>query len=208
MLRKFLLSCGVVSSAVYIAADLAAALLYADYHSFTVQAISELTAIGAPTKALVEPIFIAYDLLVIAFAAGLWMSAREDRVRVTAAFVGCIGLVGLLGAPFANMNVRGSEFAANDMWHIAVTTVIVLCIFGGVMFSAAAFGRGFFNYSMATLAMLAVFGVLAGLQGPRLLGGEPTPWLGMVERIHVGAYLLWMAMLSLTVWRRQPASRG
>jgi hypothetical protein len=202
MLRKLLLACGALASLLYIATDLTAAMVYPSYHGFISQAVSELTAIGAPTRSLVHPMFIAYDVLVIAFAVGLWMTVREDRLRVTAAFIAAIGAVGLLAAPFADMNQRGAVLAANDQLHIAVTTVIVLCIFGGVMFAAATLTRRFFAYSMATLVVLAVFGVLAGVQGMRLAAGEPTPWLGLTERIHIGAYLLWMAMLSVSVWPR------
>jgi len=200
MLRKLLLACGALSSLVYIGADLAAAFLYPDHHSFVAQAVSELTAVGAPTRAVVGPMFLVYNLLVVAFAVGLWTSVRDDRLRVTAAFVGGIGFIGLVAAPFADMNPRGSAFAFNDMLHIALTTAIVLCIFGGVMFAAAAFGRRFFAYSVMTLLALAVFGVLAGMQGVQLASGQATPWLGVLERFHIGAYLLWMAVLALSVW--------
>ena len=207
MLRKTLLACGAISSLLYIAVDIAAAIVYPDYHSFTAQAISELSAVGAPTRPLVHPLYITYDVLVVAFAVGLWMTVRDDRLRVTAAFIAGIGVIGLLAAPFANMNQRGAGFAVNDLLHIAATVGIVLCIFGGVMFSAAALGRAFFTYSILTIVVLAVFGLLAGLQGARLAAGEPTPWFGVVERIHIGAYLLWMAILAASVWPgRRPAS--
>ena len=163
MLRKTLLACGALSSLLYIGADVVASLVYPDYHSFTAQAISELTANGAPTK-------------------------------------------GLIAGPFSDMNLRGSEWMLTDTLHIAATVVIVLCIFGGVMFATSALGRGFFRYSIGTLITLAVFGVIAGLQGVRLAVGEPTPWFGVVERIHIGAYLLWMFILAATVWPGRHAS--
>jgi len=180
--------------------------VYPDYHSFMAQAISELTANGAPTKGLVEPLFVVYNLLVIAFGGGLWMSVRDDRLRVTAAFVTAIGLIGLIAGPFSEMNLRGSERMLTDALHIAVTASIVLCIFGGVIFATAALGREFFRYSIGTLVTLAVFGLIAGVQGVRLAAGEPTPWFGVVERIHIGAYLLWMVILAATVWPGRRAS--
>ena len=54
MLRKILLVCGILSSLLYVAIDALAALRYEDYHSYASQAISELGAIGAPTKPLVD----------------------------------------------------------------------------------------------------------------------------------------------------------
>ena len=50
MLRKALLVCGVVSSLLYIGADLLAAAAIPRLSQLHVQAISELTAVGAPTK--------------------------------------------------------------------------------------------------------------------------------------------------------------
>ena len=72
MLRKALLACGVLSSLLYLGIDALAALRFGDYHSYTAQAISELAAIGAPTRELVEPLFRTYNLLLLAFAAGVW----------------------------------------------------------------------------------------------------------------------------------------
>lgn len=206
MLRKILLACGALSSVLYLGADVVAALVYPDYHSFTAQAISELTANGAPTKGLVEPLFVIYNLLVIGFAIGLWMSVQDDRLRATSAFIAGIGAVGLIAGPFSEMNLRGSEWMITDTLHIAVTAVIVLCIFGGVMFATSALGGGFYRYSIGTLITLAVFGLIAGLQGVRLAAGEPTPWFGVVERIHIGAYLLWISILAATVWPARPVS--
>jgi hypothetical protein len=40
------------------------------------------------------------------------------------------------------------------------------------------------------------FGVLAFMDGPRIAANEPTPWVGLTERICVGAYILWMFVLS------------
>lgn len=70
MPRKLLLACGVLSSLLYLGIDALAALRFGDYHSYTAQAISELGAIGAPTRELVEPLFIAFSVLLLAFAIG------------------------------------------------------------------------------------------------------------------------------------------
>ena len=75
--RKFLLACGVLSSAAYLCADVFGSLRWEGY-SVVDQTISELAAIGSPSRALMLWFFAAYNVLVIAFASGVWLSA--DRI--------------------------------------------------------------------------------------------------------------------------------
>jgi hypothetical membrane protein len=53
MLRNLLLICGILSSLLYVSTDTLAGTLWKGY-SFTHQAVSELSGIGAPTR------FISY----------------------------------------------------------------------------------------------------------------------------------------------------
>ena len=70
MARKTLLVCGILSSLLYVATDVLGGMRYPGY-SFTSQAVSELMAIGAPSEAFVDPLFIAYGVLVLAFGVGV-----------------------------------------------------------------------------------------------------------------------------------------
>jgi hypothetical protein len=45
-----------------------------------------------------------------------------------------------------------------------------------------------------------VFGLLSG-QVDKLAAGAPTPWMGLLERIGIGAWLLWMASVAMVLWR-------
>jgi hypothetical protein len=202
MLRKALLVCGVLSSLLYVGADVLAAVRYAGYHSFTSQAISELTAVGAPTKGLVEPLFIAYDILIIAFGVGVWASAgRKRALHLVGGLLVGIGAVGLVAMPFTPMNLRGTGNLSTDAPHIAVTGVVVLLILSAIGFGAFLFGRRFRFYSFATLLTLLVFGAWTGFEATRLAAQQPTPWIGVAERIHIGAYLLWVLVLAITLLR-------
>jgi hypothetical protein len=82
-LRDLLLICGILGSLLYVGTDILAGTLYAGY-SFTSQAISELFVIGSPTSGLVVPLFTVCDVLLVAFALGVWVSAGRSRaLRVT-----------------------------------------------------------------------------------------------------------------------------
>ncbi len=120
--RKVLLICGILSMLLYVGADILAAMLYEGY-SYTSQTISELSAIGAPTRPLLALTGIVYLFLVVAF-----------------------GLVGFAW-PFAPMHQRevlaAGEGTLSDTMHLilsAVDSLLFLLIIG---FGAAAFGKRF-----------------------------------------------------------------
>jgi hypothetical protein len=59
MTRKILLVCGVLSSVLYVAMNVFVAMQWAGYSSAS-QTVSELSAIGAPTRPLWVPLGLVY----------------------------------------------------------------------------------------------------------------------------------------------------
>ena len=166
MTRKVLLVCGILSSLLYVATLVFAPLLWKGYSS-TSQTVSELFAIGAPSRPLVVPLFLAYGGLVIAFGSGVWGSAgRKRALRVVGGLLVAYGVVGLAG-PFSPIHLRealaAGEGTLTDTVHGIITMVLVLFMLLAIGFGAAAFGRWFRLYSIATILMLVVGGILAGL---------------------------------------------
>jgi uncharacterized protein DUF998 len=196
MLRRFLLLCGLASSVLYIGIDLLAAVAHPEYHSFTGQTVSELMASGAPTEPLVDPLFLLYDLLVLAFAAGVWVAAPGRRGHLTAALLCLFGLVGLPGPFLFEMSLRGSGASPADIVHIAFTALLGMIILAAVVTGAALGSRRFRRYSYATVALLILFAGLTSLASRGLGEGEPTPWVGLIERADIGLFLLWVAALA------------
>lgn len=109
-----------------------------------------------------------------------------------------IAVVGLVTGLFFPMQLRGTGDVSGDAPHIALTGVSVLFILLAVVFGSSLYGRRFRLYSFATLLILFVFGALAGFEGARLAAQQPTPWLGLTERINIGAYPLWVLVLAVT----------
>jgi hypothetical protein len=73
-LGKVLLICGVLASLLYVVTDILAGMIWEGY-SFSSQAISELSAIHAPTRPLVVTLGLIYDVLLIAFGFCVWVIA-------------------------------------------------------------------------------------------------------------------------------------
>jgi hypothetical protein len=63
-------------------------------------------------------------------------------------------------------------------------------------FAAAAFGKRFRRYSVASAVTMLVAGGLTATQQNAVAANLPTPWNGVYERISIGGYLLWMAVLA------------
>ncbi len=88
-----------------------------------------------------------------------------------------------------------------DTMHIIWAIVTVLLMLLAIGFGAAALGKRFRLYSIATIVILFVFGGLTGLDGPRIGANLPTPLVGVWERINIGAFLLWVVVLANTLLR-------
>jgi hypothetical protein len=78
MPRKGLLGCGIVSSLLYVAANVLGPRRWREY-SLSSQTVSELSAIGAPSRPFVVPLLTAHGALVIPFGLGVWDSAAWCR---------------------------------------------------------------------------------------------------------------------------------
>ena len=212
-LQSVLLACGLASSVLWpLAAETLAALLYDGYDSRS-QTISELSAIGAPTRALMTVEGALYSALLVAFGIGVWRAAVGNRpLRVTGALLFAYGAMGPMWYPFpisARADIEpNAPMGLTDVMHIvlgAADTVLMLSMLG---FGAVALGRRFRVYSLLTLAAVVGFGALTFGSVPQMAAGEPTPWLGVVERIYLGAFLLWVAVLSVTLLRSGGRARG
>ena len=117
-----------------------------DYSSAS-QTVSELFAIGAPSRPLVVPLFLAYGVLIIAFGWGVWGSAgRKRALRVVGGLLVAYGVVGLAG-PFSPIHLREALAAGagtlTDTMHGIITMVLVLFMLLAIGFGAAAFGKRF-----------------------------------------------------------------
>ena len=201
--RKVLLVCGIASSVLF--ALMIWAVRYPGYNPFS-QVPSELTAIGAPTRALWTRLGWIYTALEAAFGFGLWKWAGPHRaVRVVGGLILAHASLGLLW-PFAAMHQREVLAAGggtlSDTVHVVLGGVTVFLMFLAIGFGAAAFGKRFRLYSIATIVVLLTFGALTFIEAPRLQANLPTPWIGLWERINISVFLLWVAVLAAALLRR------
>lgn len=201
---RVLLVCGVVYSVLYvIASDGIAATLY-DGYSRMDQAVSELSGTAAPTRWFLTAMLPVYTVLMIAFGIGIRKSAGGTRaLRVTGNLLVAWAITGLLWLPFPMSSrqdvVKGQPMSVNDIGHLVMSGLTLVLIMSTLWFGAKAFGRGFRLYSILTAATVLVFGVLMSTQAPNV--PDPTPWMGLYERVMMWAWFLWIAILAIIFLR-------
>jgi hypothetical protein len=199
--RPVLLGCGILSPLLYLASDVLASTRYEGY-SYLHQTISELNAIGAPTRPLTIAFGLATYVLLVAFGVGIWRSAAGDRrLKVVGGLLTGLGVLSLWAVPFASMQMRGTEQGRAGEMHIVEGMVAVLLLITAMGFAATTFGRRFRLYSIATIVVMLVFGAWTGMDGSRIAEGLATPWAGVKERISVYSYQLWLIVLAFTLLR-------
>jgi hypothetical protein len=91
--------------------------------------------------------------------------------------------------------------------HLVLVVVGISTWLESMGFGAAALGRRFRIYSLPSLAMVVTFNALALAYAPEVVAGQPTPWIGLYERIAFSAYFLWLSVLAVALWRRRAINR-
>jgi hypothetical protein len=186
----------------YIAVDVLGSLRYPGYR-YTEQQFSELTAAGSPVRPFMVGLsVIPYTLLVAAFAVGVWISTRPKRAgRITGSMLLGYAAFGMVGGWFTPMKTRealaAGERGLRNAMHVPMTAVMSLFMLLAMGFAATLLGKRFRYYSYATIAILIVFGVLTSLQAGKMVADEPTPLMGLTERINIYATMLWVTVLAI-----------
>jgi len=203
MIRKGFLGCGILAALLYVAMNVFIPTMFPGYSS-TSQTVSELSAIGAPTRTVWVLLGAVYALLIAAFGWGIWKSAGPNRsLRIVGALTAVNGVFSLFWPP---MHLRGAEFTVTDTLHIIWSIATVLLMMLAIGFGAVAFGEGFRRYSITTMVILIGFGALTAQDAPRIAANLPTPMIGVWERISIAAYMLWVVVLAIALLRVRTAA--
>jgi hypothetical protein len=206
-LRSTLLICGALAAIWWVLIDVVGSLRYPGYN-YVDQTISELSAVGAPTRTFMMTVSgIPYVLLMIAFGVGVWLVAgvRSRVGKITGALLiteAIFGFVGGILFPMATREViaAGEETLRNRLhapYGLGMPILFILV----TIFGSRLFGKRFRWYSYATIVVTLVTGFMVGMQTEQMLANEPTPWLGVIERVTAYVPMLWIVVLSIALLR-------
>ncbi len=201
-LTKFLLACGSIAALLYVATDITLAVRWQGY-SYINQSISELSAIGAPTRHIWIVMSFFFNPLFVAFGIGILKAAGTRRsVRITGILLTLWGALGFVWLLFP-MHMRGAIGSATDTMHFVMTGVALPLMLLFIIFGSVDQARWFRFFSILTILAMLVFGALVSGQLPLLRAQLPTPWMGVMERICVYSPMLWLLVLAVILLRQK-----
>ena len=197
-MKKLFLLCGILSSLLYVAMNILIPIGFEGY-SLSLQTVSELSAIDAPTREVWVYMAAIYILLFAAFGIGVLKSSDANRrLKIAGILIMFYCIVNIYWPP---MHLRGYEPTLTDTLHIVwsmIAVVFMLLIMG---FGSAAIGKSFRIYTILSMVLLLVFGYLTGLEAPNIPLNLPTPMIGVWERILIFVYLLWVVVFAVVLLR-------
>lgn len=201
--QKALLSCGVVSTVYYVIISIIVPMQWAEY-SIRMQTVSELSAIGAPTRTLWILLAMWYPVLLALFGWGVLKAAQGSRLlRVMGILIMAYSILNIYWPP---MHLRETLAAGggtlSDTLHIVWAMMTLAFNMATMGLGAAALGKGFRLYTIGTFVVFIVFGILIGTEAPNMNINGPTPFIGIYERINMAAFMIWIAVLAVVLLRR------
>lgn len=173
------------------------------------QSVSELSAIGAPTRGLWLALAVLYTVLYMAFGWGVWLSAEGRRsLRIAGGVLLLSSVVGMLWPPMHQREVLAAGGrTVTDTLHIVWTILWGVFTMAAMGFGAASLSKRFQFYTGATIALLLFCGFMSGLHAANMEANLPTPWMGVWQRTNIGASLLWIVVFALMLWREGDVPR-
>jgi len=199
--RKPLLTCGILAGVLYVAMTLLVGIFW-DSYSTADQTISELSAIGAPTRPLWMVLGMIYSALMMAFGWTVWKSAPNRALRIVGALLFTQTVFGVFWPPMHQRAVLAAVGGTmTDTLHIVWTVVTSVLFMVALGFGAAALGRRFRIYSLVTLAIVFACGAWTGTYAPAIQANMPTPWVGVWERINTDVFMLWVVVVATMLLR-------
>ena len=141
----------------------------------------------------------------IAFGCGIWLSADSSKkLRFVAMVIIFDAVFGSFWPPMHQREVIAAGGGTlTDTLHIVWTIVHLALMLLMIGFGAAALGKGFRIYSAATIIVFLVFGILTSMESPGIEANKPTPYIGIWERVNMGAYMLWVVVCAILLLQRE-----
>ena len=202
MMRKFLLTCGILSSLWYLIINIFVPMQYEGY-SLLSQAPSELSAFDAPTRILWIILVAPYPLLFAAFGWGvLQISGGHRKLLIVGGLIIAYCIKDFYWPPMHMREVIAAGGGTlSDTFHIVWATLTVFLMMLMMGFGAAALGKKFRFYTIATFVIFMVFGGLTFMDSGNLEANLPTPFMGLWERINIAAFMLWVIVFAIVLLR-------
>ncbi|MDJ1506424.1 DUF998 domain-containing protein [Xanthocytophaga agilis] len=221
LISKALILCGILSSAWYVTMNIYVPTRYEGYNILDLT-VSELSAIGSPTRPLWVGMAFIYILLFFAFGCGILaveryshslnkhnyslskqnysLSKQNHSLQIVGWLIIVYCIINVYWPP---MHQRGVTPTLTDTLHIVWTVMTVIIMLILMFFGATAFGTRFRIYTFVSILLQIFFGFLTSIQAQNIVTNKPTPWMGMWERINIGIFMVWIIAFAIVVLKKE-----
>lgn len=184
--------CGVLAFICYLLHDIVGAMYYPGYSALT-QAVSDLTAQGAPSLSVARPLSCAYGILALVGTFSVAISERRTYNRLQG--LGCIMLLVMHAISFFGYTLFPlSENAFSNAMHIVVTVLVVLTSIATMLLFIIGRYQNNGKILIAGIALVALVAMMAGAIGTNVV---PKSVFGLVERLSTYSAVIFTAALGL-----------
>lgn len=156
------------------------------------QAISELTQRGAANTGPVEALFVLSALCVAALGAGvlrLWGADRRLRLAGWLLLIGALFNMGI-GSVIA-MDPMGAPSTPLGQAHTGLAVLSGLAMMGAIALTANALPR------LRRLSLVCLIAMVFGVIGVPIILGLGIDAIGVMARITISGWLIWLGALAL-----------
>lgn len=204
--RRFLVlagGCGLAAVGLYVAATVLGGVLHPGYDHVR-QAISELTASQAPYRVPLAALYVGYNVLLTGFAVAVaraWPRSRLLRVAVVLFAVAAVSGIGQVTV--FPQDSTGAPATATGAGHVVLAGIsALLAVVCAVMYGVAFRRMRWWPQVSVPSFVVAAFLLVIGPVTAASVGG---PWMGLFERLTIGAFLAWVCVVSVSALTKQPA---
>jgi hypothetical protein len=205
-MRRLLLAAGILAPVVYLAAVVLGGAITPGY-SHVEDHVSALVRTGAPHKDVLDPMFLAYNLLTLAFAVGFLMQVRgraghkRRTIGTLAALSLAVAAAAGLATVFYPEGVEGDPTSGTGSMHVVLVSInspatIIAMALAGVWLSAARTSTGPARFSYLMAGVVVASGVASVL-------GIHTSFAGLLERITIGGFVVWLFVIAIEMCRAE-----
>jgi len=204
LLKRLLLVCGILSSVYYIALNIFIPMLWSEY-SVVTQTVSELSAIGAPTRQIWVWLGMLYIFFFASFGFGVLKFAGNNRsLRIVGRLIIAYCIVNFYWPPMHLREALASDGGTiSDTLHLVWAAIAVIFMMFMMGFGATVFGKEFRYYTIATMVTQILFGILTGMESPNIAHNLSTPMIGIWERINIGVFMIWIIVFAVQLLRKE-----
>ncbi len=202
-MKKMCLIAGVSSPVMYAFTVILGGILWPGYSHLS-DAISELTATGAPFRFSLNVLFSASLILGAFFAVIAFRFVKRFRIRLVRTGMGILVLITILSFlwAFFPMDPREAEATFRGIVHLILAgvvsplTIISPTLVGLGLRKIEEF-RAYAIYSLVSAAFILATGLTAVLS---IQYGDA--YVGLFERLTIGSYQQWMGISALVFYHR------